>query len=456
VAEKVSKSASKTTETANSTTESAADEAKKAIEKVTEQVDSSGKRGWSSYIPSVRGSKTQVPTQAGQGKQEEGLQNQKGNRGDERKSWSSYLPSVRSKPKEESDNTNSQSKGWSSYIPSGVGFSSYIPAKGSLSAFAASHNRDPTKSYAEQLYDFSKTPVGAAGLSVATGSGYAGSLYAAYKAYDQVAFDASAPSMEFLSMTHTRVETKHLTPRIGDVLVSNLRAPLLTIVEDTSPGIHDTLMAACDPLRYKELGVEKWEEHGSCAENLVLALKEINERNGLKGRKAIGSDVTVNSVPAPLNLFMNIPWTEEGDLSFNAPQGKRGDYVRLRAERDVVVVMSACPQDVNDINGRKPMVAHFVVDSPSAKDKKKAKEMEEEARRVIEKAQQRIAKGKFSEESAEKYGAISPSSTMQPPAHASGNESSPVKNATKPGRKPPKKLEKRSSVSTGPAAAVKS
>lgn len=163
-------------------------------------------------------------------------------------------------------------------------------------------------------------------------------------------------------MPHSRAATLHLAPKVNDVLVSNLRAPMLTLVEDTSPGIHDTLIAACDPQRYRGLAVEGWEQHGSCAENLVLALKELNERAGLKGANGVGADVTVNSVPAPLNLFMNIPWDGEGDLAFKAPKGSAGDFVRFKAERDVVMVMSACPQDVLEINARQPTDAHFVVE----------------------------------------------------------------------------------------------
>ena len=163
-------------------------------------------------------------------------------------------------------------------------------------------------------------------------------------------------------MPHCRAASLHLRPRVNDTLVSNQREPMLVLVEDTSPGIHDTLMAACDPQRYKGLEIEDWEQHGSCAENLVLALKELNERAGLKGVKAIGAEVTINNVPAPLNLFMNIPWDDDGDLGFKAPKGKGGDYVRLRAERDVVVVMSACPQDVLEINSKKPTDANFLVE----------------------------------------------------------------------------------------------
>lgn len=231
--------------------------------------------------------------------------------------------------------------------------------------------------------------------SAATGSSYAGSLYAAYKAYDQGDAAAAAAPMEYMSMQHSHTSTLHLSPRIGDTMVSNLRAPVITLVEDTSLSIHDTLIAACDPQRYKELDVDKWEEHGSCAENLVFALKEINDKSGLKGHKAVGRDVTVNMVPAPLNLFMNIPWTQEGDISFEAPKSKRGGYVKFRAERDVVVVMSACPQDVLPVNGGKPMVAHFVVESGTEEDRKAAEEKDKEAQKIIEKAMLRT-QGKLS------------------------------------------------------------
>ncbi|QDS68162.1 hypothetical protein FKW77_010378 [Venturia effusa] len=436
--------------------EEVTDSATKVSEKVPEKLPSNAKKGWSSYLPSVRRNAkapSTSPTKAASSKETEGEEAMA-------KSWSSYLPSIGGSGKEKGDNTNSQSKGWSSYIPSGVGFSSYMPPKGTLSGFAATHARDPTKSYAEQLYDFSKTPVGAAGLSAATGSGYAGSLYAAYKAYDSIAGSTSVPGMEYMSMMHTRASTLHISPRVNDTLVSNLRAPLMTLVEDTSPGIHDTLIAACDPQRYKELGAEDWERHGSCSENLVLALNEINEKSGLKGSKAIGRDVTVNSVPAPLNLFMNIPWTQEGDVSFEEPKGKRGDYVKFRAERDLVVVMSACPQDILDINGRKPMVAHFVVESPSPEDVKKAEEKEAEAQRVLEKAKLRQEKEKATKKaptakskpasSAPRRDSTSAAPTPKKaearPSVADSQAPSTTSNSPKPGRKAPKKLEKRGSV----------
>jgi uncharacterized protein YcgI (DUF1989 family) len=209
------------------------------------------------------------------------------------------------------------------------------------------------------------------GLAVISGSGYGSSLFAGYQAWN--AMNApDAPAMEFLSLPHSRSSTQHMVPKVNDLFVSNLREPMLTLVEDTSSGAHDTLMAACDPARYRQLGVDHWEEHGSCAENLVLALKELNERAGLKGAKAVGADVTINNVPAPLNLFMNVPWTGDGDISFKAPKTKSGDYVRLRAERDVVIVMSSCPQDVTDVNNKKIQDAHFLVEGGEGDDTQKS------------------------------------------------------------------------------------
>lgn len=235
-------------------------------------------------------------------------------------------------------------------------------------------------------------------------------------------------------MQHCHASTLHLSPRVGDTMVSNLRAPIMTLVEDTSSGIHDTLIAACDPQRYRELGVEKWEEHGSCAENLVFALKNLNEKSGLKGRKAIGCDVTVNAVPSPLNLFMNIPWTQEGDVSFEAPKCKRGDYVKFCAERDIVVVMSACPQDVLSINGGKPMVAHFVVERGSEEDRKAAEEKDKEAQTIIEKARLRAEaeKAKTAPKAAPKKAA--------PKKLPTGDAPRPVAQPAKPKVEAPKRL----------------
>ena len=152
---------------------------------------------------------------------------------------------------------------------------------------------------------------------------------------------------EFMSMDATRATLVKLRAEIGDSYYSNRRRPILTVIEDTTPGVHDTLMAACDNERYGLLGCTEY--HDNCSDNL---------RAGLK---ALG--VEASWIPSPLNLFMNIPWTQEGALSFEAPVSKPGDFVVLRAEQDVIVAFSACPQDILPINGRHtaPTEAHFEV-----------------------------------------------------------------------------------------------
>jgi uncharacterized protein len=151
---------------------------------------------------------------------------------------------------------------------------------------------------------------------------------------------------EHMSMEHTRVMLGRVNPRAGDQLYSNRRRPLLRMTEDTSPGVHDTLRAACDPVRYRMLG---FEQHASCAENLVAALAEL----GLKAPHS----------PCPLNMFENCPVGEAGALVVVPPPVKAGDCVVLTAEVDTVVVFSACPMDLFPTNGpdRTPKPVAFQV-----------------------------------------------------------------------------------------------
>src|ERR1700721_2875992 len=77
---------------------------------------------------------------------------------------------------------------------------------------------------------------------------------------------------EFMSMEHSRATPHHMIPRVGDALLTNHRRPILTILEDTSGGIHDTLIAACDKYRYQLLGGEKY--HDNCTHILYAVIKE--------------------------------------------------------------------------------------------------------------------------------------------------------------------------------------
>lgn len=152
---------------------------------------------------------------------------------------------------------------------------------------------------------------------------------------------------ECLSMEHTRAALSRIMARVGDSLVTNRRRPILTLVEDTSPGIHDTLIAACDRYRYELLGCREY--HDNCTDNLAAALAELG--------------LTPPETPSPWNLFMNIPVRADGSLSFEPPVSRPGDYVVLRAEMACVIAFSACPQDIVPINGPActPTEAHFAI-----------------------------------------------------------------------------------------------
>jgi len=163
---------------------------------------------------------------------------------------------------------------------------------------------------------------------------------------DTWAFSAQ-DTTEWMSMEASRAWFLRLAAAIGDTFVTNQRRPILTLVEDTSGGAHDTLIAPCDAPRYRLLGVEG--HHDNCRDNLHAALA------------ALG--ITVPATPSPLNLFMNIPWTADGRLAWGEPVSTPGSYVLFRAEMDLVVAFSACPQDILPINGRTGQTteAHFSI-----------------------------------------------------------------------------------------------
>lgn len=152
---------------------------------------------------------------------------------------------------------------------------------------------------------------------------------------------------EFMSMEHTRATLVKMTPSVGDHLYTNRRRAILTLMEDTTPGVHDTLMAACDNYRYALLGCTEY--HDNCTDNLAAAMGEL--------------ELSPPETPSPLNLFMNIPWTADGTLAFEPPVTRPGDYVVFEARTDLVIAFSACPQDILPINGMAgtPTEAHFEI-----------------------------------------------------------------------------------------------
>jgi uncharacterized protein YcgI (DUF1989 family) len=165
-----------------------------------------------------------------------------------------------------------------------------------------------------------------------------------HQVVDFWAFVAGAMN-EYSGMEQCRATWLKLCPEVGDALVSNRRRAIMRLVEDTSPGRHDSLMAPCDNERYGLLGCTEY--HDNCKDNLHAALFELG--------------FSIPFTPASLNLFMNIPWQPDGALAFDPPLSRPGDSVSWRAELDCIAVMSCCPQDILDINNRKTVEAHYEV-----------------------------------------------------------------------------------------------
>ena len=117
--------------------------------------------------------------------------------------------------------------------------------------------------------------------------------------------------------------------------MTNRRRPRMELVRDESPGVHDILVACCDGPRYEQLGATGY--HDNCADNFKMSLQ------------AIG--VPFTHVPSPFNIWMNIPIGPDGSTRFAPPVAGPGDYVDLRAEGEIIAVMSACPQDMTPVNG---------------------------------------------------------------------------------------------------------
>jgi uncharacterized protein YcgI (DUF1989 family) len=58
---------------------------------------------------------------------------------------------------------------------------------------------------------------------------------------------------------------------------------------------------------------------------------------------------------------MNVPWSIDGGLTFERPTSEAGQYVTLRAEMDLVIVFSACPQDMTPVNDMKSTDVHVAI-----------------------------------------------------------------------------------------------
>jgi len=155
-----------------------------------------------------------------------------------------------------------------------------------------------------------------------------------------------ADDAERYSFQDTITAQKNIYLRTGSILRSTEGRPMMTIAA-TSVAYHDTIGGACscesNTLRY---GHHTRAQH-ACVDNFLLA-------NAAYGRSK--RDMTPN-----INFFMNVPVEADGTLGIVDGISAPGLYVDLRAEMDVTVVVSNCPQINNPCNGFNPTPVRMIV-----------------------------------------------------------------------------------------------
>lgn len=142
---------------------------------------------------------------------------------------------------------------------------------------------------------------------------------------------------EWASTTHTAEGLGSIMLRLNAHIVSNRRNWLLRLEEDTV-GRHDLTLPACDGRRF--LDYYGLPDHPNCRDNLTTALAEFG--------------IPHDQLPDPLNLFAHVAILGNGEIEVREPLSEAGDFVVLRALTDLIVAVSACPNERSAQNGRNP------------------------------------------------------------------------------------------------------
>jgi urea carboxylase-associated protein 1 len=167
------------------------------------------------------------------------------------------------------------------------------------------------------------------------------------QAADTLFYDAHDPSNRYSAVDTVR-EQGNIYLTTGTKLLSTEGDVLMTIVADTC-GRHDTLGGACaaesNQVRY---AIEKKYMH-ACRDTFLLTVA------------CCTRDMSKRDITANVNFFMNVPVTPDGKLTFEDGVSGPGRYVEMRAERDVRVLISNCPQLNNPCNGFNPTPVRVLV-----------------------------------------------------------------------------------------------
>jgi len=163
------------------------------------------------------------------------------------------------------------------------------------------------------------------------------------QAVDFLCYNAKDLGDRYNSMNTIKVQQNCYVGK-GTVLYSDAGMPLFTVIED-SLGRHDTVYGCCsNPNNFLRYNVRTTE---SCYSNFLAELA----KHGLD-RSAIVSN---------LNFFMQVPIMPDGAAGVAADVSPPGSYVDLRAEMDVLAMLSNCPQMHNPCNAYNPTPIRVIV-----------------------------------------------------------------------------------------------
>ncbi len=167
------------------------------------------------------------------------------------------------------------------------------------------------------------------------------------QAVDTLFYNAADHSERYSAVDTIRAQSNiYLTT--GTQLISTAGRALLTITADTC-GRHDTLGGSCaaesNMVRY---ALEKRHMH-NCRDTFLKVIARF------------GGDFSKRDLTSNINFFMNVPVTPEGGLTFEDGISEAGKYVELRAEMDVICLISNCPQLNNPCNGFDPTPVRVLI-----------------------------------------------------------------------------------------------
>ncbi len=166
------------------------------------------------------------------------------------------------------------------------------------------------------------------------------------QAIDFLCYNADDPSERYHAPNSIKIPGQIYLGK-GSILRSVLARPMMTIVEDTCGG-HDTIFGCCsfalDEVRYGQTNAR------CCQQNFEEEL----------GRHGLGPRDVVPNV----NFFMRVPVAPDGSASIVDGISKAGDYVDLRAEMDILAVLSNCPEALNPATGSGPTPVRAIIYRP--------------------------------------------------------------------------------------------